>query len=210
MRSIFTIALALIATFTSVAAAKETDPSAQSSEAPSSKMQPSKELSVPPISHVTYPKNRPQWIVDEVDLTGSIHDPGTKHKLVVTSSPSDTAQEADDDCRLLAKAALLAYCNGALEIDTQELNLASDVAIEELISRKYEGTVSQGDTELCESAWELTIDDATRKKLLHVSKNVEVRNRLAILGIGVFGGFLLLLGSGGALGFISRRVEKTM
>jgi hypothetical protein len=202
MKSIFTIALALIATFTSVASAKDTDAKSQTSEAPSSKVPPSKELSVPPISHVTYPDNRPQWIVDKADLSGSIHDPETKHKLVVVSSPSDTAQEADDDCRLLAQAALLTYCNTALEIDTQDLDPTSNVTLDEMISRRYDGTVSQGDTELYESAWEFTIDDATRKKLLHVSKNVEVRNRLAILGIGVFGGFLLL--------FISRRVEKRM
>jgi hypothetical protein len=205
MNTLYTFAFALFATIASVASAQET-----ASKTESSKPAPTKELSVPPISHVTYPKTRPDWVDLPADLSGSATDPKTKHKLVVVSSPADSAQEADADCELLAKAALLTYCSGFLGIDTVDLDPTSNLTLDELISRRYAGTVSQGDTKLFESAWELTVDDSTRKTLMHQSKNHEVRNRLALLGFGVAGGFLLLLGSGSVLSLLSRRVEKTL
>ena len=162
-----------------------------------------KELSVPPLDHVEYPDDRPAWLEEAPDFDSDIH------TWVVVTQPCDTDDECAEELAVLQRAAVSAYIRqltGSADVDFYPVN---DQWIEsQLIVDSYTGTLTQSNTPMVEHAVKLEFSRSNQQKILAAWKNIEVRQRLGGLGVLVFLGLALLIGSSSVLGIISRRVER--
>lgn len=181
-----------------VAAAAESEPQAESSKASA------KELSVAPLDHVEYPESRPTWISEL-----SEPEQGT-FRMVVVSSPADSVDESLDELRVLQRAAVNSLVSQMVQSDVHpDFYAPSDEEIERnLVVRRYEGTVKQGDQTRYEHAAELMFSEALEKQVRSAWQNAQVRHRLGAIGLlGIVGLGLLSCGSA-VTGIISRRVQR--
>lgn len=158
-----------------------------------------KTLSVAPLHHEIYPEDRPSWIRDEPDLESEVH------QWVVTTSGRDTIQECEAELDVLKRATVALYIKQRTGWICGDDVLDEDWIENDLIGRRYIGTLKKGDQELHEIAVELQFDDEAQQRIDAQWKNTEVNERLKVSGA-MFG--LLIIGlccSGGLLGAVSRR-----
>ncbi|MCG8649089.1 MAG: hypothetical protein MI861_04615 [Pirellulales bacterium] len=162
------------------------------------------QLSVPPLDHIIYPEDRPEW----VDARPSLDE--LPHTWVVISGPSETPEQSVNDLKLVQRAAVETYLKGLPGADGRsDFFPITDQWIEdELAVRRYSGELTQGGDKRYEDAVELRFDQSTRQQMLTALKNVEVRNRLGALGVLVSSGLVGLMCSSAFFGFWSRRVER--
>jgi hypothetical protein len=162
-----------------------------------------KELSVPPLDHVEYPADRPAWLEAAPDFDSEIH------TWVVVTGPCDTEDQCAEQLAVLQRAAVSAYIRqltGSAQVDFYPVN---DQWIESrLIVDSYNGKLTQGDTPMVEQAVKLEFSRSDQQKILAAWKNIEVRQRLGGLGVLVFLGLSVLVGSSSILSIISRRVDR--
>jgi len=161
-------------------------------------------LSVAPLDHVEYPEHRPSWVDRTVDF-----DNGTA-SIIVVSGPSDTAEESYNELLLMQRTAVEVYIAQVSQGElTGESFPISDEEIEsDLVVRRYEGEVFQGDATKYEHAVELHFDSDHHAAILEARNNLEVRDRLGALGVLTFGGLMTLICSSALLSVVIRRSSR--
>ncbi len=163
------------------------------------------ELSVAPMDHIEYPDDRPKWL-DEKPVGR-----GRDHRIVITSLPSDTAEESLEELRWMQRAAIATYVAQLVDAggEFDFYSPTDDEIAKELVSKRYSGEVTQGGTTRYESAIELHFDPTKRQQIRAAWKNVEVGDRLRALG-GMTGvGLVFLMATNGLLGVVGRRFSTT-
>ncbi len=161
------------------------------------------ELSVPPLDHVEYPDDRPSWLDQAPDLESRIH------TWVVVTSPCDTYDECSDQLAILKRAAVSSYIRELTKSDQVDFYPVNDKWIEsQLIVKNYQGSVTQGDLPMVEQAVMLEFTPRNQQEIQAAWKNIQVRERLGSLGVLVFFGLVVLIGSSSLLGLIGRRIDR--
>ncbi|MCM2373260.1 hypothetical protein [Aporhodopirellula aestuarii] len=168
-------------------------------------------LSVPPLDHVDYPLDRPTWI----DEGRSPMDPvdGEDVFIAVSSGPAPSPEAAVEMMEVMALGAVENYVDQKLqglsrEIDAAEIGVELDWVRDELISRRYDGTVKTGDVVQYESACLLRIDKSHQQVLDRLIQNQQLQHRLA--AVGILGGMCLagLLSGSILFGWLSSRQQR--
>jgi predicted transcriptional regulator len=163
------------------------------------------ELSVPPLDHVVYPDDRPSWLNQVPDLESRIH------TWVVVTSPKDTKQECADELGILQRAAVSSYIRELTGSDDVDFYPVNDKWIEsQLVIKSYQGSVTEGDLPMVEQAVMLEFTPRNQQEILKAWKNIQVRERLGSLGVVVFFGLVLLMGSSTLLGAVGRRLDHRL
>ncbi|MEM6468316.1 MAG: hypothetical protein AAF802_02020 [Planctomycetota bacterium] len=159
------------------------------------------ELSVPPMSHKTYPETRPSWINNEPDVVGGVH------RLVVATKGWDDPAKCEGELEALMPVMIENYLEETLPAEHPWLYCSPEWIDERLVSKRYKGTFQQGDQTLHEMAVELEIDRKMQRYFQRLQESEIVDDRLqGVTGTVAFG-FLCLCVGGGALGFINRRLN---
>ena len=161
-------------------------------------------LSVAPLDVIEYPEDRPEWVSQPLGFDKD------SFSIVVVSGPCETREESIEELHLMRRAAILTYVSEVSDSGGQyDFYPISDEEIDaELVTRRYSGTVTQGDMKMYEDAVEIRFSDDQRPEIQAAWKNVEVRDRLGALGLVVFAGLLMLISSSALVGMASRRVER--
>ncbi len=163
-----------------------------------------KELSVAPLDHVEYPESRPDWVANpsESDDDG--------FRTVIVSGPCDTVEESLEELRLMQRAAVSTLVTRIAQSDGRfDFYWPSDEEIErDLVSRQYQGEVTQGDQIRFEHAVEIEFSEAEQAEVRQAWQNLEVRDRLGALGVVTFTGLVLLVCGSGFTGLVSRRAQR--
>jgi hypothetical protein len=163
----------------------------------------SAELSIAPLDHVVYPDSRPGWVGRSVDLEG------VADTIVVVSGPCESPEQSLEELQLMQRAAISTYIARLTETGTFEFYPITNEEIErDLVVRSYSGEVLQGDETHYEHAVELMFTPEKRQQILTAWKQVEVRDRLAALGVVSGLGTVLLICSSVLVGVFSRRSER--
>lgn len=163
------------------------------------------ELSVPPMDHVTYPSDRPNWISET----------GDPDVIVVESEVQPSPEEAEDVLRVMVRAAvqtIIADRVDALRSDITARDIGvnvSDAWIDsQLVVRRYAGTVEAGGETRFESAVMLKLDADDNERLDKLVRNAMTSERLAALGVMALVGFAGLLGGSVVLNGLSSRQKR--
>lgn len=161
-------------------------------------------LSVAPLDHVEYPEHRPDWVEPSV----TVDDQATT--IVVVSGPTDSLDESLKEMVLIRRAALETFITEVTgDADAVTIYRLSDEEIDrELVTRRYEGEVSQGGSTKYEHAVEIRLDNNRREEILASLDSIEVRDRLSAIGVLTVGGLVTLMGSSALLGVVLRRSNK--
>ncbi len=152
----------------------------------------SSQLSVAPLDHVEYPADRPKWVSAAPDFESS------QHSWSVVTPPCDLPEDANDLLRVLMRATVASYIQQVTGETAEKIEFAiTDEWIErELVAKRYEGKLLEGDSTRHEQAALLEFSPLVRDNMLATWKNHEVSQRLAVLGLGVTGLLgMLALGS---------------
>lgn len=170
-------------------------------------------LSVAPLSQVTYPADRPEWVDAPPTLAGSI-DSGVGHSgavdvWTVKSLLRPSAAEARESLQVQMQGATAAYAEQFLGSErAQRLSKSVPLAPElEMVPAEdhYAGTAVLGDQTVYEEAVRLRFDEAYRQRLAAEWRQAEVGSRLKWLGVAGTGGFVLLLSATGLVRRTARR-----
>lgn len=161
------------------------------------------ELSVPPLDHITYPADRPTWVVDADN--GSPFTIVDGNKVIVLSPLSDTQVQCDELLMISARVAADQYVIDLVDfVADRDFYEFSDEEINDLITREYVGTAKQGDMTMHQRAIELTFTPEKQREIKAASKNIEVDRRLHRMGGFFLGGLVMLFGSSAAIGAVGR------
>lgn len=162
------------------------------------------ELSVPPFDHREYPEDRPGWLTAEPDTESETH------RLVVVTEPCDSEAESKDRLVIGMTAALDGYLAEQFRMVNAErlLSIHEKKTLEQLVKRRYQGTLTAGGQTMHEAAAELQITPALRASVRQAWEKSVVRRRLKALGGLVAGGLVVLLMGSAVAGGISRRVQQ--
>lgn len=156
-------------------------------------------LSTAPLTHITYPDDRPTWITTEHDLDAPVH------TWVVTTGGCDSMEMCEAKLEALKPAEVALYIETTTGWKCDDAFLEDAWIEDQLVSRRYVGTLEQGDQTLYESAIELSFDRESRERIRRARQNAMVHDRLRASG-GLFAlGLIGLCCSGGLLGLFSRR-----
>lgn len=165
------------------------------------------ELSVAPLSHLIYPDDRPGWI-DE-----PITNDGEDFSLVVVSGPSASVEEADELIGVYARGAVQSYVDELVSgqewaTEPEMIPLDIDWIRDELVVRRYEGTVQVGEETQFEKAVLIRIEPDDKRVVETAIADVKLKERLAATGIVILGGFALLVGGSIVLGGLASRQKQ--
>lgn len=157
------------------------------------------ELSVPPMDHVEYPEDRPDWVSEAPDLSSKVH------TWAVTSAGCETVEQCEEELDVLVRAAVALYIRETTGWICDD-SFLDDTWIEtELIGARYGGTLVRGDTQLHELAVQLRFDSAARQRIADASQASVLGERLrAVAGLFTLG-LIGLCCTGGLLSVFSRR-----
>ncbi len=142
-------------------------------------------LSVPPLDHVDYPPDRPSWIEEHQQPTGG--DDGSDILISVSSGPAATPEIATEMMEVMARGAVENFLHQQAEafpeaIQTDQIEVKMDWVRSELISRRYDGTLSGSESTRYESACLLRIDSADQQTLHQMIQNLRLQHRLGFVG----------------------------
>lgn len=157
------------------------------------------ELSTAPSTHVSYPEDRPGWIDQQPDLESSVQ------TWVVSTSGCESMEMCEAQLEALLPAAVSLYIKETTGWICDDDFLDADWIENQLVARRYVGTLQQGGRDLDEIAVELNFDANSRDRIRRAFQNSVVDDRLRATG-GLFA--LALIGlccTGGLLGIVSRR-----
>ena len=154
-----------------------------------------RELSVPPLDHIVYPESRPSWIDGQ----------STARRLVVQSGPFDDADQARQQLQTLLPAAVRSMALGTVDLMPHDFDPIGDDSMTDFVSQSYVGRVTVGDNPQFESVAEILLEDKDVERFRRRASSVETMHRIAAIGVCTGGGLVMLLGSGGVLGFLNRR-----
>lgn len=173
----------------------------------------SSKLSVAPLDHVDYPLERPGWIEEyRVPVTPTS---GADLLISVSSGPAASAEIAAEMMEVMARGAVENYLeemaqDGAEPVPAEEIEVASNWLREELVSRRYDGTVGSGDEIRYESACLLRISAEEQQKLAESVRNYRLQRRLATVGVVAILGFAGMLSGAIGLGWLASRQQTRM
>jgi hypothetical protein len=159
-------------------------------------------LSVAPLDHIEYPKDRPAWVSQSTDFAEDAH------VIVVVSGPSETPEESLEELRLMQRAAVATYVSRFASGAYDFYPISDEQIDRELVARRYAGEVTQGDMSKYEHAVELVFTEEKRQQIQAAWRNVEVRARLGVLGLLVLGGLVTLISSSAMVAVVGRRIER--
>lgn len=183
----------------SYAETRNAEASTAASTVKSDSPDPSPILSVAPLDHETFPKERPTWIREEPDFESDVH------TWVVTTSGRDSIEECEAEIEVLKRATVALYIKKLTDWVCDEDTLDEDWIENQLVAKRYVGTFRRGDQELNEIAIELAFDQEARSRIENQWRSFEVNDRLRASG-GLFAVVLVgLCCSGGLLSVLSRR-----
>lgn len=171
----------------------------------------SSKLSVAPLDHVDYPLDRPGWIEEHrVPVAPSN---GGDLLISVSSGPAASPEIAAEMMEVMARGAVENYLeqmaqHGAEMVPADQIEVAPDWLREELISRRYDGTVGMGDEVRYESACLLRISGEEQQKLAESIQNYRLQGRLSKVGAIALLGFAGLLGGAIGLGWLATRQQS--
>lgn len=178
---------------------KSTEKSSSSVDVKPDSIDQSPTLSVAPLDHEIFPKERPTWIREEPDFESDVH------TWVVTTSGRDSIEECEAEIEVLKRATVALYIKKQTDWVCDEDTLDEEWIENELVTKTYVGTLQRGDQQLNEIAIELSFDQDARSRIEHQWKSFEVNDRLRASG-GLFAMVLVgLCCSGGLLSVLSRR-----
>ncbi|MGI9470900.1 MAG: hypothetical protein ACR2NZ_05185 [Rubripirellula sp.] len=161
------------------------------------------QLSVAPLDHVVYPDSRPEWINQAADVSND------EARFVVVSGPCDSPEESLEELNIMQRAALATFISSVTGSGgSYDFYPLSEERMQKFIEQSYEGQVTAGDATRYEHAVEMVVSAADRKQIEQAWKSLEVRDRLGALGVMVFGGLIVLMGSSAVLGMTTRRIER--
>lgn len=150
--------------------------SAESIPSTDSKASGPAKLSVAPLTHVEYPRDRPEWL----ELDPQLDQPVAS--LTVTSGPSETRELSEDRLQLLTRAAVASYVERLTGAPNAHFFSMRDQWIDEtLVAKRYAGTLTQGDTTLHESAVRLHFSPRVQEQIFAAWQEARLRHRLEIL-----------------------------
>ncbi|MFG0268219.1 MAG: hypothetical protein ACF8AM_24135 [Rhodopirellula sp. JB055] len=168
------------------------------------------ELSVAPLSHLIYPVDRPGWIEEPIKNAGG---PSEEYSMVVTSGPSGSVEEADELLDVYARAAVQSYVDTLYAqhdwaTEPEMIPLDIDWIRDELVVRRYEGSVQVGDETKFEKAVLIRIEPEDQHVLETAIADRQLRERLAATGIVILVAFTLLVGGSIVLGGLASRQRQ--
>lgn len=167
-------------------------------------------LSVAPLDHVDYPLDRPTWIEEHrVPVTPQN---GEDLLISVSSGPAASPEIAAEMMEVMARGAVENYLeqmaqDGAEPVPVDRIEVASNWLREELISRRYDGSVGSSDEVRYESACLLRISGEEQQKLADSIQNYRLQGRLSNLGVIAVLGFAGLLSGAVGLGWLASRQQ---
>lgn len=168
-------------------------------------------LSVPPLDHLDYPLDRPTWIDEGRSPMDSVD--GEDVVIAITSGPAPSPETAEEMMEVMALGAVENYVDQKLQelpehVGSEDIGIDIDWVRDELISRRYDGTVKTGDSVQYESACLLRIEKSHQEVLNRLVQNHQLQHRLA--AVGVLGGLCLagLLGGSILFGWLSSRQQR--
>lgn len=169
------------------------------------------ELSVPPLDQVDYPLDRPNWIDEHrVPIPPA---QGDDLLISVSSGPAASPEVAAEMMEVMARGAVENYLeqlahDGPEIIPAEQLQVDMDWVRDELISRRYDGTVGGSDEARYESACLLRISEAEQRKLAQSIQNYRLQGRLSTIGAVALIGFASLVGGSVGLGWLASREQS--
>lgn len=169
-------------------------------------------LSVAPLDQVDYPLDRPSWI-EEHRVPSQLSD-GADLLISVSSGPASSPEIAAEMLDVMARGAVENVLeqmaqDGPEVIPSEQIQVDMDWVRDELISRRYDGTVGIGDEVRYESACLLRINSAEQRKLAESIQSYRLRGRLSIVGVVALMGFAGLIAGSTGLGWLaSRQTQK--
>lgn len=171
----------------------------------------SSKLSVAPLDHVDYPLERPGWI--EEHRVPVAPNEGGDLLISVSSGPAASPEIAAEMMEVMARGAVENYLeqmtqDGAEPVPADEIEVAPDWLREELISRRYDGTVGSGDEVRYESACLLRISAEEQQKLTESIQNYRLQRRLSTVGVVALVGFAGLVSAAVGLGWLASRQQR--
>lgn len=157
-------------------------------------------LSIAPLDHVEFPKDRPKWIAATdypQDLFGSA--PSDAIEIAVVSPPQPTPGAAAEMMEVMARGMVENYLeqkalSRSANLDVDAIDVEIDWIRDELITRRYDGEVQSGNQTQFESACLLRITPTHQRVLDRLIENHQLMHRLGITGVLAMGGFLSLVG----------------
>ena len=161
------------------------------------------ELSAAPLDLIEYPDDRPAWLNQGPDLESKTH------TWVVVTRPCENEQECAEKLEVLQRAAVNLYIQELTNSEDVDFYPVNDKWIEsQLIAKSYQGSLVEGDVPMVEQAVMLEFTPRTQQEILAAAENLQVGQRLGKLGVLVFFGLVMLIGSSSLLGIVGRRVER--
>ncbi len=165
-------------------------------------------LSVAPLDHIDYPLDRPSWI--EEHRVPTPPSDGADLLISVGSGPAASPEAASEMMDVMARGAVENYLeqiaqDGPEVIPAERFDVDMDWVRDELISRRYEGTVGMGDDVQYESVCLLRISDEQQQKLSRSIQNYQLEGRLSTVGAIALIGFVGLLSGSVGLGWLASR-----
>jgi hypothetical protein len=143
-------------------------------------------LSVPPLDHVDYPPDRPNWIEEHQQPTGGVD--GSDLLISVSSGPAATPEIATEMMEVMARGAVENFLHQQAEtlpeaIPVEQIEVDMDWVRRELISRRYDGALSGSESTRYESACLLRIDSVDQQTLHQMIQNLRLQHRLGLVGV---------------------------
>ncbi len=165
-------------------------------------------LSVAPLDQVGYPLDRPVWI--EEHRVPTQPNEGADLLISVSSGPASSPEIAAEMMEVMARGAVenmleQMVLDGPDVIPIDQIHVDMDWVRDELISRRYEGTVGTGDGVRYESACLLRMNSAERRKLSESIQSYRLQGRLSVVGVVALLGFAGLLAGSTGLGWLAGR-----
>ncbi len=203
-----TVCLAMLALASTVAFAADQDGSdhdvAIETSAPAHDVTP---LSVPLLSTVEYPADRPGWLKNAPVLEGDTH------TWVIVTGPYDSIENCDERFAVDKRVATENYIkelnqklHQSNKFDFYTIN--NQWVNERLVTREYVGTVTKGGVEMHEKAAQLTFTPDVQAEINLAWKKSTVRERLGAVGGVMFVGLTLAICGSMFLCMLSRRAER--
>jgi hypothetical protein len=162
------------------------------------------ELSVAPLDHVQFPKDRPDWLAEPPQLTSSLH------RWPVVTPPCDSPDSADELIKIMSRAAVDSYIERITGVTSQEIefNIEDDWIERELIADRYFGEIMQGDAPVYESAVLLRFRPNAQSAIQAAWRNHEIRNRIGLIGVSVVGMLGIFAVGSSLLSTVGHRIQK--
>ncbi|TWT66029.1 hypothetical protein [Allorhodopirellula solitaria] len=167
-------------------------------------------LSVAPLGYLDYPLDRPNWI-EEHRLPEQPSE-GEDLLISVSSGPAASPEIAAEMMEVMAGGAVENYLIEMAQGDPDLLprdpiSVDMNWVREQLISRRYDGTVDSGGQVRYESAGLLRINREQQHRLQQIVQNQHLETRLSTVAAVAITGLIAMIGGATGLGWLASRQQ---